>query len=283
MAAIRYTPDKDSIIKVEFNNPNGFELSYIDLMSHLKYTKDAHLYDIYTVIPLDDEGNPIRELTKKEKEINAKIENVSSFNVAVYTIIREENKVTGGITDYEVSPACYEHISVNNYFLKRPILKENKRPVGGGQSTDEETKNYNNMVLSIPDYKIISETKSILFNNTEELSISIDSVFPEYDKNNQLKYDDEGNPIYTSIPDGTMFSLYITVDTINGKTAEMYYEFTYVKKVEEENEEDEKDNSNAENNWNIGFDEDELPVEFGGFELSDFIFLHYVQMNSRLD
>jgi hypothetical protein len=68
MAAIRYTPDKDNIIKVEFNSPDGFVLSYVDLMSHLKYTKDAHLYDIYTVIPLDDEGAPIRELTERKKK-----------------------------------------------------------------------------------------------------------------------------------------------------------------------------------------------------------------------
>ena len=88
--------------------------------------KDAYLYDIYTVIPLDDEGAPIRELTEKEKEINAKIENVSSFNVSVYTIIRTENKVTGGITDYEISPAYYENISVNDYFLKRPNTKAPK-------------------------------------------------------------------------------------------------------------------------------------------------------------
>ena len=94
MAAIRYIPDKDNIIKINFNSPAGFVLSYIDLMTHLKYTKDAYLYDIYTVIPLDDEGAPIRELTEKEKEINAKIENVSSFNVSVYTIIRTDNKVT---------------------------------------------------------------------------------------------------------------------------------------------------------------------------------------------
>lgn len=279
MAAIRYTPDKDNIIKVEFNSPNGFVLSYIDLMSHLKYTKDAHLYDIYTVIPLDDEGIPIRELTEKEKIINAKIENVSSFNVAVYTTIRTENNVTGGITDYEVSPDWYEHISVNNYFLKRPILKVPKKPIEGGPSEDTETERYNNMVMSIPDYKIISNMKSVLFNNTGELSISIDSVFPDYDNSNQIKYDDDGNPIYTSIPNGTVFYLYITVDTVNGKTAEMYYEFTYVKLNDKENKEEE-DNSKAENDWNMVFDESELPVEFGGFELSDERWADYVFLNT---
>ena len=30
--------------------------------------------------------------------------------------------------------------------------------------------------------------KSVLFNNTGELSISIDSAFPDYDNNNQIKY-----------------------------------------------------------------------------------------------
>ena len=279
MAAIRYIPDKDNIIKINFNSPTGFVLSYIDLMTHLKYTKDAYLYDIYIVIPLDDEGAPIRELTEKEKEINAKIENVSSFNVSVYTIIRTENKVTGGITDYEISPAYYENISVNDYFLKRPNTKAPKKSVDGSSSEDKETERYNNMVLSIPDYRIISNMKSVLFNNTGNLAISIDSVFPEYDKDGKLKYDDDGNPIYTSIPDGTTFSLYITVDTTNGKTAEMYYEFTYVKIKEEENKEEE-DNSNAENDWNMGFDENELPVEFGGFELSDERWADYVFLNT---
>ena len=144
MAAIRYTPEADNIIKIQFNSPDGFSLSYIDLMTHLKYTKDAHLYDVYTVIPLDDDGNPIRELTDREQLINSKIETVTSFNVSSYTIIRKENPITGGITDYEVLPSSYEHITINDYFLRRPILKAPKRPQPGEPPVDEETAEYNN-------------------------------------------------------------------------------------------------------------------------------------------
>ena len=279
MAAIRYTPEADNIIKIQFNSPDGFSLSYIDLMTHLKYTKDAHLYDVYTVIPLDDDGNPIRELTDREQLINSKIETVTSFNVSSYTIIRKENPITGGITDYEVLPSSYEHITINDYFLRRPILKAPKRPQPGEPPVDEETAEYNKKVSSIPDYKIINNMKSVLFNNTKEVTVGIDSMFPELDKAGNLKYNEEGLPIYTGIPDGTTFTLFFTVDTINGKTAELYYEFTYVALKEDEME-DEGDNSNSENDWNMGFDEDELPVEFGGFELSDERWSDYVFLNT---
>ena len=63
------------------------------------------------------------------------------------------------------------------------------------------------------------------------------------------------------------------------KTAELYYEFTYVALKEDETE-DEGDNSNSENDWNMGFDEDELPVEFGGFDLSDERWSDYVFLNT---
>lgn len=275
MAAIKYTPELDNIIKIQFNNPGGFSLKYTDLMTHLKYTKDAHLYDVYTDIPLDDNGNPIRELTESEKLINSRIEAVTSFNFSSYAIIRKENPTTGGITDYEVSPSSYEHIKINDYFLKRPSVIPQT-----GESVNEEIEEYNNTVRNIPDYRIISEMKSVLFNNTKEVAVEIDSMFPELNNNGEFKFNEDGSPILTGIPNGTTFALYFTVDTINGKTAELYYEFTYVELKDDESLEEDDDNSSSENDWNIGFDENELPVEFDGFTLSDERWADYVFLNT---
>ena len=118
-------------------------------------------------------------------------------------------------------PSSYEHITINDYFLRRPILKAPKRPQLGEPPVDEETAEYNKKVSSIPDYKIINNMKSVLFNNTKKVTVGIDSMFPELDKDGNLKYNEEGLPIYTGIPDGTTFALFFTVDTINGKTAEV--------------------------------------------------------------
>lgn len=263
--ALPYKADESSIIKIQFNSSAGFSLTYIDLMSHLKYMPDAHLYDVYTVIPLDSNGEPIRELTDRELAINSKIEGVSSFNASVYTVIQAVHPVLGTSTEYAIDNNIYDHISINTFFMERPAIDPNQEEGGEGAA-------------DIPDYKIISLNKSILFNNTKSLDVAIDSLFPVYDEFGKQETDDEGKPLYGPIPADTKFYLYITVETTNGKIATIFYEFTYVEPEEEELESG--DNSNAENDWNMGFEEEDLPVEFTPIELSDDRWADYVFLNT---
>mgnify|MGYP006934502663 FL=1 len=234
------------IITRTFSSPNGFTLSYVDLMkdvAKLPNLNELGFKYIYIDEKKDENGNTISgtEITKEQVAINKKIEETETFDCVILAEIISGSLMGKPLSSY-TNPHNQRHIKINGLYLNRQF--DTPRYVKNDEK-DEDTwsENKNPESSKISSDQVICDLKSVLFTSIVSLKIEIDNLFLVKDANG-LKIIDtsvsEDEQAYQTgnISNGDWFDVMINVQMLDPGMpyAQLKYHFVYSNKNKDTDE-----------------------------------------------